>query len=231
MQSPPPLGTDPLSIDPDTDDGTAVLSSLLDLGRRSIARLMTDGHAMAATTRLRGTGPGVSFRQMVASLEARHPVELRYPFEANPRVGGAIWPGTLVDSASEQALMKLRWEAGADDLPIHTHEHSDRCIIVLKGRGFFHISDDDVMSFAGNGVKTVAARERDVFVFRRGALHTFSTYDSAMELLSCHVPFIPLDDLRQYTLPDYRWMAREHFGCLKKAPIELHGWSLVLAGS
>jgi len=56
----------------------------------------------------------------------------------------------------------------------------------------------------------IAARERDVFIFTRGVVHTFSTTDQPMVLLSCHLPFIHLDDARQYTLPPVRWTAHSH---------------------
>jgi quercetin dioxygenase-like cupin family protein len=91
---------------------------------------------------------------------------------------------------------------------LHTHEHSDRVIVVLNGRGFFHWSTETLENFTGGGVQTVAARERDVFVFTRGLLHTFSTADSPMELVSCQLPFLPFGDKRQYTVPSPLWSPR-----------------------
>lgn len=240
-----PAETIGLDLDRSRLDGRAVLQSIMELSERAVDRLnqtalvgaslqpgsfpQGDAHLgpMASVARLRGTGPGVSFRRLVEVLEADHPVELKYPFEANERVGGAIWPGTLVDEHAPHSLMKLRWEARADDLPMHSHEHSDRCIIVLNGRGFFHVSREPVEGFTGTGVRTIAARERDVFVFRRGTVHTFSTCEEPMELLSCHLPFIPLDDPRQYTLPQTRWVAGEQLQLGHS--IELHGLSPIVA--
>ena len=34
------------------------------------------------------------------------------------------------------------------DLPMHVHDHSDRFIIVIKGRGFFHVTDESDKLFA-----------------------------------------------------------------------------------
>lgn len=238
-----------LDLDMASCDGKAVLAGILDMAERAVDHLQQPARpdlnpidypnshppplpgagVGVGFARLRGTGPGVSFRRLVTKLEADYPIELRYPFEENERVGGAIWPGSLAEKDSPHALMKLRWEAGANDLPMHTHEHSDRFIIVLKGRGFFHFSNEagGIEGFTGSEVRTVAARERDVFLFRRGTVHTFSTFDAPMELLSCHLPFIPLDDLRQYTLPIVRWTAGENLrpGVFHK--ISLQGLSVI----
>ena len=206
------------------DPSTHLLSQILTLGERAIEQLKHRGER-AAVARLRGSGPGVSFRQAVETWEAQHPIELAYPFEDNDRVGGAIWPGTLTDPGSSNAMMKLRWESRANDLPMHSHEHSDRCIIVLEGRGFFHVSDEQVDRFTGEAVKTTAARERDVFVFTRGVVHTFSTFDYPMVLLSCHLPFINLDDSRQYVLPRSRWSAAERLSSRNPSEVMVNGWA------
>lgn len=239
-----------LDLDMASCDGKAVLTGILGMAELAVDYLRKPARpspnpincpnsppsplpgAGVGLARLRGTGPGVSFRRLVMKLEADYPIELRYPFEDNERVGGAIWPGTLANEGSPHALMKLRWEAGANDLPMHAHEHSDRFIIVLKGRGYFHFSTEagGIEGFTGSEVRAVAARERDVFVFRRGTVHTFSTFDEPMELLSCHLPFIPLDDLRQYKLPERRWTAREDLQSSASQIIWLHNFS-ALTGS
>lgn len=166
--------------------------------------------------RLRGTGPGVHFGALIERLEAAHPLELQYPFEGSDRVGGAVWDcAALLDDPSVTAgIAKLRWSSHATDLPMHTHEHADRFIMVLDGRGFFHWSGQAVGDFDGPaselGVETIAARSRDVFVFRRGLVHTFSTAEHPMALLSVQLPLIALDDPDQYRLPATRWTAAAH---------------------
>jgi quercetin dioxygenase-like cupin family protein len=209
------------------DPATNLLGELLGLAERSVQQVRRSnpsGGRGAAVARLRGSGPGISFRKAVDAWEARHPVELRYPFEDNPRVGGAVWPGTLIDPGSSSAVMKLRWETRADDLPMHCHEHSDRCIVVLEGRGFFHVTDETTGTFTGRSVRTVAARERDVFVFTRGVVHTFSTAEHPMVLLSCHLPFIDPAQSSQYTIPGVRWTAAEYLRDQHRE-VTLGGWA------
>lgn len=165
---------------------------------------------IALSGRIRGTGPGVSFGELVAEAERAHPLTLRSPFEGEECVSGAVWDAkALVDDRSTDGIVKLRFEAGATTLPMHTHEGSARFIIVLEGRGFYHASDEPLGRFTGRQVRTIAVRERDAVLFTGGVVHTFSAFDSPLVLLSYHSPFIPLDDPRQYTLPAVPWTAKE----------------------
>lgn len=206
-----------LDLPPGNPDGPSVLRALLGLARRASsgvpARLGCDPDRFAATGRIRGTGPGVSFGAAVAALETAWPLTLRSPFEGSDRVGGAAWVARdLIDPNDNGAVVKLHWEAGADDLPMHVHIGSSRLLIVVGGRGFFHVSDRTVETFDGSDVRTIAARRNDVFLFTPGVVHTFSTAEEPMTLLSCHLPYIPLDDPGQYTLPAFRWTASARMG-------------------
>lgn len=201
-----------------------ILEELLTMAHDAIGELIQKNWS-AAVSHLRGDGPGVSFRSMIEQLEADHPVDLVYPFEQNPRVGGAVWPQGLLREHHSNAVLKLRWEPGANDLPMHTHTLSDRFIVVYDGRGYFHVSDESVDGFSGAGVRTIAARERDVFIFRRGVVHTFSTDQYPMTLLSCHLPYIDLDDPRQYTLATPRWTAVDKLGEIESRVTLIDGWT------
>lgn len=86
------------------------------------------------------------------------------------------------------------------------HEQSDRFIIVFEGRGLFHLSSSRLEDFEGSDVRSVPIRSRDVLIFPRGVLHTFSAPDEQMVLLSYQSPFIEFDDPRQYTMPEISWM-------------------------
>lgn len=196
--------------------GTKVLEGLLGMASDAVRHVQESPQyrrtpRVAAVGRLRGTGRGIHFRDFVTALEQAHPIHLATPFEGSQLVAGAAWDaGAIVGSGAEGALAKLRWSAGADDLPMHVHEHSDRFIIVHQGRGYFHVTDESVEEFTGKTVRSIPARERDVFLFTRGVVHTFSTADEPMTLLSCQLPFLPFDDPRQYRLPVHLWTAREN---------------------
>lgn len=194
--------------------GDRVLAGVLNLAQATIDRLRQESDRLrrpriAAVGRLRGTGRGIHFRDLIASLEAERPLKLHSPFENSDLVAGAAWDGeAILPGRASGALAKLRWSAGADDLPIHVHEYSDRFIIVHEGRGFFHVSDQDVEHFDGSDVRTIPARERDVFIFTRGVAHTFSTLTEPMTLLSCQLPYLSFDNPKQYRLPGHLWTAR-----------------------
>lgn len=191
--------------------GGQVLNAILAMADRAIDRLRSESSTpVAAVGRLRGTGRGVHFRDLIHVLESEHPLKLVAPFEDSELVAGAAWDASNVRGiTSSGALAKLRWNAGADDLPMHVHEHSDRFIIVHEGRGFFHASNQTADQFDGSDVRSIPARERDVFLFTRGVVHTFSTLDEPMTLLSCQLPYLAFDDPRQYRLPSFRWIARD----------------------
>jgi mannose-6-phosphate isomerase-like protein (cupin superfamily) len=196
------------SIEQHSQTGAGVLKQILNLGRSMLENLPAPGAWMGT---LRGTGPGVSFGSLVGKLESEYPIELYTPFEGSNRVAGGVWSArTILDPGECGALAKLRWADHADDLPMHAHFNSDRCLIVLEGRGFFHVTAQPFESFDGQAVRTIAARERDVFVFSRRVVHTFSTADQSMTLVSCQLPFIDFDSPDQYALPTCRWTARTH---------------------
>lgn len=219
--------------------GFEVFTGLLALAAETIALLSESTPAL--TGRVRGAGPGVSFREQISVLERDHPIELVFPFEGSEHVGGAAWrtndlqtppplPGHtrrlssfLPPPPTAAGIAKLHWRAGADDLPMHTHPTSDRVIVVLEGRGFFHASSQRIDRFDGSDVKTIAARSGDVFAFRRGTVHTFSTTGHGMTLISCHLPFLELDDPAQYALPSFRWTAGQQL--MKSPPLmRVGGW-------
>jgi len=207
MQSDPTEVSVPL----DHDTGLDITESLIRSGLRAVESLEDEGtHALLARGVLRGSRLGESFAAMIDLLDHADPVRLRSPFEGSDLVSGGVHT-PVRKGDRDYAVARLRWSSCAADLPLHTHEHSDRVIVVLRGRGFFHWSDQTLDVFDGTSVRTVAARELDGFVFRRGLLHTFSTAGSHMELVSCQLPFLPFDDPRQYTLPprpSHRWVPR-----------------------
>ncbi|MFN0133120.1 MAG: cupin domain-containing protein [Phycisphaerales bacterium] len=198
-------------------EGSRVLAGLVDLAERAMAdfhRQQASGlipRPAAAVGRLRGTGRGVSSTRLIEELERAHPLTLSSPFEGSDRVSGGVWLARdVLGNGSTTSVAKLRWESRAVDLPMHVHEHSDRLIVVHKGRGFFHVTSESVDGFTGTSVRSIPARERDVFHFTRGVVHTFSTDTEPMVLLSCQHPFLPFDHPDQYRIPRVRWVAADH---------------------
>ncbi|MCA9280897.1 MAG: hypothetical protein KDA30_02540 [Phycisphaerales bacterium] len=152
---------------------------------------------------IRGTGPGVSFGALIQALERDEPRALRAPFENTDSISGAVWRAfDLLGPGHDDALLKLRFERGTDTLPLHTHLHSDRVIIVLDGRGFFYAADDPKCAHSDDRLRSIAVRKHDAVVFTRGVVHTFTAPVEPLTLLSYHAPFIPLEDIAQYTVAD-----------------------------
>lgn len=192
--------------------GTRVFAGLVDLAERAVRGLHgASPGPVAVVSRLRGTGRGISSSALFDALERDHTITPVAPFEDSQRVAGAVWRGDqILGPSSKAAVARLIWAADARDLPMHVHDQSDRFIVVRKGRGFFHVSDETCEAFTGQRVRSIPARERDVFLFARGVVHTFSTEREPMELLSCQLPFVPFDEPEQFRLPGYHWTAAKH---------------------
>jgi len=186
----------------------AALARAFELGRTLHARMQAELRAgrLVAPAFLRGS-LAPEARAVQEDFQRDYPLELQSPFEGVETVAGAVWMGSdLFAEACDDAIMKLRFSAGTHELPLHTHEHSDRVIVVLKGSGLFHFTNQSSMAFKGEGVTSMAVEAGMVLIFTRGLLHTFSSPNEPLYLLSYHAPFIPLDEADQFTLPDFRWI-------------------------
>jgi len=175
---------------------TALLSQAAAYIENLRNRSPEDGNALLG--RIRGTGPGVSFGAYIEALQREFAVKMASPFEGSDNVaGGVLLPQDAGIANRDDGFLFLRFDANCRDLPLHTHDHSERLIYVIEGRGFFHVQDGDQEGV----IRHVPVRSRDVLMFRRGALHTFSTQAEPLHLLSYHAPFFALDDPRQFSLP------------------------------
>ena len=130
------------------------------------------------------------------------PLQWACPFEGSHNVSGATVSGAeLLGPGRTDGFLFLRFAPGTQDLPLHVHPSSDRFIFAIGGRGFFHLAPDPLNAIAPSRVNHMAVRDRDALMFRRGAVHTFSTAaEHELLLLSYHQPFIELDDPDQYAV-------------------------------
>lgn len=186
----------------------AALARAFELGHTLQARVATElraGRLIAPVFLRSNLSPEAAVIQQ--DFQRDYPLELHSPFEGVDSVAGAAWMGdALFGPDRDDALMKLRFDQGAYELPLHVHEHSDRVIVVLKGSGRFHYTTQKPAAFDGRGVTTLAVEPGMILIFTRGLLHTFSAPSEPLYLLSYHAPFIQLDDPRQFTLPQARWI-------------------------
>jgi len=137
-------------------------------------------------------------RQDVQSVMECYPLDVRSPFEGVSTIFGGIWNGSkLCDSRATDALLKLRFQAGTTDLPIHSHDHSDRVIFVARGAGIFEFASDGQ---SPQQMGSIEVGPGDTLIFPRGTVYTFKVPAEDLWLLSYHSPFIALDDSRQFTI-------------------------------
>ena len=164
------------------------------------ARVGTVAARAAFTSCIRGRGPGVSFGHIVDTLRSAS-VGWICPFEGCMTARGSVLRGCdLVSPERNDAFLVLHFEPHTLDLPLHIHEDSDRFIYIIEGRGFYHCSPDPLEAGKSRQLRHIAVRDRDVVMFRRGTVHTFSTAEHPLTVLSYHRPYVSLADERQYTL-------------------------------
>src|SRR5262245_12151859 len=96
------------------DGGPRILARLLDTAAAYVSQLheaIAAGEAperIALLTRIRGTGPGVSFSALVERLRAEFPIPLESPFEESENVAGAVLEASrLLDGDRTDALLLL----------------------------------------------------------------------------------------------------------------------------
>ena len=189
----------------DLSRGTDPFAELFDTGVRATQRLAERHPERSLHLGYLGNPRAREFQEFFAELEQAKPIEVRSPFEGSESIAGGAWLGRQhFGRHPDAALAKLCFSAGAVDLPMHSHEHSDRFILVLEGEGRFHHAPGAVDGFTGEGVQSVVVRAGDLVLFRRGLVHTFSSPNRTMTLLSWHSPYISFDDARQFKLPRMR---------------------------
>lgn len=208
------------------DVGVVVLRLLHELGQQAVEEVgrLTRCGRLAAPFALGRLAPHDDTPAFIAAMRVARctmPNELRSPFEDCPTIAGGLWKGNEVfGSRRDDGLALLHFSAGTTDLPIHVHEHSDRCLYVLDGEGEFHTSPQNWRAFDGEGVESTTVRPGDVVVFNRGVLHTFSAPRHDLMLVSYHSPALEFDDPGQFTIPKAeRTPARTPFVALAAMPV------------
>lgn len=142
-------------------------------------------------------------------IEREHALKLSAPFEGCDNISGDLWRGEkLLNRSEKDAIVKLKFDKFAVDLPSHIHSASDRVLIEYEGEGFFHPNFAAFDRHKNEDMQTVPIKKGDVICFPRNFIHTFSTLDSTMGDFSYHLPFIEMDDSLQYTMTTEIWYPR-----------------------
>ncbi len=133
-------------------------------------------------------------RNELQALRDDYPLNLESPFEEVSTIAGGIWKASQLCEGND-ALLKLCFQPGTMDLPLHSHDHSDRVIFVVEGSGTFEFIPDST-----GQISMIEIACGDLLMFARGTVHSFRTPMDGLQLISYHSPFIDLQDSRQYTV-------------------------------
>jgi hypothetical protein len=182
--------------DAERPENAGVLERLCEAGTNNIGRLRHSVRRTAFFRKLHVDGVGLpGVVGVTPELLRRHPIAIERGFEGNTGIEGGFWPS---NTRKDDALLFLRFANGTVDLPLHTHEFSDRFILVDDGIGLFHHSPSKEEP---DELRSLIVRPGDVLAFTRGLLHTFTAPFGDLTLLSYHSPFFEFDDTRQFTIP------------------------------
>ncbi|MEQ9616802.1 MAG: cupin domain-containing protein [Phycisphaerales bacterium] len=188
------------------------LAQLFEIGRSAVRILRhhcqhksPDGRA-CFVGQLPGWIEGAKLRAFMHRIELQHPIRPEAPFEGTARIAGAAWLASreLGDDADD-GIAKLCFAPNTANLPLHTHEQSERFIFCLQGRGTFHYCRTALDEFDGSGTREVPIRAGSFVLFSRKVLHTFSSCRPGVVLISYQSPSLAFDDPDQYTLPTDTW--------------------------
>ncbi len=179
-----------------------MLNSTIDFSRRLLTGLRTDIRASRLPecccihSKLTAAGLTTCLIGNLKSIFSEYPLKMESPFEGVESIAGGVWKSEkMLDENADDALVKLCFEAATENLPVHSHEYSDRVIYVIEGWGIFEFRSEHNSKYE---VRRITVEEGHILAFTRGLMHTFWTLESKMVLLSFHSPFIELDDPRQF---------------------------------
>jgi len=136
---------------------------------------------------------------LLGIVREEFPLELKSPFESCDDIEGNYWKESeYLNRESEDAILHIKWHQGAIDLPSHVHRNSDRVIMLFQGEGSFYYNFDKFEDHQNLHMQKLKLQQGDILCFPKDFVHSFSSEDSDMELLSYHSPFVELDDPKQY---------------------------------
>lgn len=188
------------------------LAQLFQIGRGAVRILRDhcehkspDGRA-CFVGQLPGWIEGAKLRDFMHRVELEHPIRPEAPFEGTQRIAGAAWLAKRhLGENSDDGIAKLCFAPNTANLPLHTHEQSERFIFCLQGRGMFHYSRSSSDEFDGSKTREAPIRAGSFVLFSRQVLHTFSSCRPGMVLISYQAPSLAFNDPNQYTLPETEW--------------------------
>lgn len=99
----------------------------------------------------------------------------------------------LLGFESQDAVARVRVEPTSTRELIHSHDHSDRLVMLTKGSGVLHVAPGDARYFPRN-LTRFELRPGDVVFMSRGTAHLFFADVAATEALVWHSPYIAHGD-------------------------------------
>lgn len=112
------------------------------------------------------------------------PVRLHQP----GGVSVQLWPlQDILKAPSGDVIARVRFTPPAGGQRFHSHDHSDRCVLILQGRGTLRTLDESAES---QEPSSRALGPGDVVLLPRGLAHLFVPGPERVEALVWHCPYV-----------------------------------------
>lgn len=102
-----------------------------------------------------------------------------------------LWPvRDILSCDSDDVVSSVRVEPTSEKEFFHSHDHSDRLVLITEGSGTLYIYPDDPNYFP-RGLTQHELERGDVAFLARGTSHLFHAGDGGTTALVWHCPYIP----------------------------------------
>ena len=130
-------------------------------------------------------------------------MEKRYPRHLNPvfndpdaieNIVANAWTGDVLGNGRQDAIIRMSFEQGTDNLPLHVHEQSDRVLVVESGVGYGYYATVSPEIFSASDVRRVSIEAGDIITFPRNTTHTFQSTEELIKTITYHSPYVDFSD-------------------------------------
>lgn len=129
-----------------------------------------------------------SLEQLLDVLEFSEP---KVTLRKSRHIRQMLWPiRDIISSASNDVIACVRLEPTSEKEFFHSHDHSDRLVLITEGSGTLYVYPDDPRYFP-RGLTQHELGPGDLVFLARGTSHLFYAGDDGTTAFVWHCPYIP----------------------------------------
>lgn len=137
---------------------------------------------------LLGSVESPPLEKLLASFEFNEP---KVTLRKARHIRQMLWPvRDILSCDSDDVISSVRVEPTSEKEFFHSHDHSDRLVLITEGSGTLYIYPDDPRYFP-RGLTQHELGRGDLVFLSRGTSHLFHAGDGGTTALVWHCPYIP----------------------------------------